>query len=77
MHHWNKIGQHQVNEFLDHDPEFQALLQQQDAAGTDFTRIMNGLPESDRQAMERYILLCEELEHIRTVTAYKCGRLFR
>lgn len=75
MQQWNKFGKHQVNEFLDHDPEFLELLAQQRTAEGEYLRIMDQLNEQDRQAMERYILLCEELEHKRTVTAYKCGLL--
>ena len=77
MQQWNKFGKHQVNEFLDHDPEFMALLAQQRDAEKEYLRIMEKLNEQDRQIMEYYILLCEELEYKRTVTAYKCGLLHR
>lgn len=77
MQQWNKIGKHQVNEFLDHDPEFTALLDEQRDAEAAYLRIMETLDEEDRQVMERYVLLCEELEYKRTVTAYKCGLLHR
>ena len=77
MQQWMKIGRYQVNEFLDRDEAFLALLAQRDAAEAAYLRIAEKLSEQDRQAVDRYITLCEEVESQRTVTAYRCGRLFR
>ena len=77
MQQWLKIGRHQVNEFLDRDPEYQELLSRQAETEQAFLRILKKLDAQDRQTVEQYISLCEELEYQRTVTAYKCGRLFR
>lgn len=77
MRQWTKIGCHQVNEFLSRDEDFQALLAQRDGAEATFLQIIGALPEQDRLAVERYLALCEEVEHRRTITAYQCGRSFR
>ena len=77
MQQWLKIGRHQVNEFLDKDPEFQALLTRQAETEKDYLRVIKKLSPQERQVIEQYLSLCEELEYQRTITAYKCGRLFR
>lgn len=77
MQQWLKIGRHQVDEFLDRDPEFQALLARQADTEKGYIQVMEQLSEQDREIVERYVLLCEELEYKRTVTAYRCGRLHR
>lgn len=39
----------------------------------DYIRIMYSLPDGDRDKLEQYISLCEEMEHRRTLLAYALG----
>ena len=64
MQQWLKIGRHQVNEFLDGDPEYQELLSRQAETEQAYLRILKKLDAQDRQTVEQYISLCEELEYI-------------
>lgn len=77
MQQWMKIGTHQVNELLARDEDYLSLLAQRDAAEAEYLAVMQKLSQQDRQAVDRYIMLCEEIEYKRTVTAYRCGRIFR
>ena len=77
MEKWLKIGQPQVQELLDRDPDFQRMLAQLEVLEEQYQQILKKLNPEDQEIVERYIGLCEELEYQRTHTAYKCGRMHR
>lgn len=45
------------------DPPYQELYQQNLALEEDYLRIMASLPEADRDLLERYISVCENMEY--------------
>ena len=45
------------------DQEYQCLLAQCRKAEKDYERILQSLSPDDREQLDRYITLCEELEH--------------
>lgn len=51
------------------DPWYQQLLRDCEEAEQDFLRIRASLPEADRELLDRYISLCEELGHRMTCLA--------
>lgn len=77
MEQWLKIGRYQVQEILEHDPEFKKLLTQLEQAEEQYRRVRDSLSPEDQQIIERYIELCEEVEYQKTHTAYRCGRMHR
>ena len=54
---------------LQNDGTFQKLLADCLKYEAEYQRICEGLPNEDRQLLEQYISLCEELEHRRLVIA--------
>lgn len=54
------------------DAFMQELLGQLRAAEAAYLRIRDSLPPEERDALERYIALCEEIEHRRGVLAAEC-----
>lgn len=74
MKEWLEQGIHQVNALLRRDPDFQGLSQRLDEAKKDYDAAVQGLTPEQRQTVEDYIALCEELEYQRTFTAYYCGK---
>lgn len=77
MEQWLRIGRYQVQEILDHDPEFKLLLTQLEQAEEDYRKVRNKLSAEDQEIVENYIALCEEVEYQKTHTAYRCGRMHR
>lgn len=77
MEQWLRIGRLQVQEILDHDPEFNQLLAQLEQAEIEYRRVMDTLPPEDQEIIENYIALCEDVEYQKTHTAYRCGRMHR
>lgn len=77
MEEWLRIGIHQVQEFLNHDPEYQKILLALCEAEERYTQIMQKLTCEERECVDDYIALCEELEYQRIHTAYRCGKLRR
>ena len=51
------------------DPPYQDLYQQNLALEEDFLRIMASLSEADRDLLERYISVCENMEYRKTCLA--------
>ena len=45
------------------DAEYQKLLCACAALEADYARILHSLPERDREILEQYIALCEEMDH--------------
>ena len=74
MREWLERGIHQVNDLLRNDQDFQGLSQRLDTAKRDYDAAVKELPSNQRQAIEDYIALCEELEYQKTFTAYYCGK---
>lgn len=77
MEQWLKIGASQVEELLKKDSEFQELLTELKEAEKRYTMVRAKLSPSDREIVEDYISLCEDVEYWKTHTAYKVGRMFR
>lgn len=51
------------------DPIYRQLLSQCRAPENDYIRISHQLSDADRDVLQRYISLCEELEYRRTCLA--------
>jgi hypothetical protein len=75
MEEWLKVGQPQMQEILDRDPEFQSLLSELERTEAEYYQVLQKLTQEDQQIVERYIGLCEELDYQKLHTAYKCGRM--
>lgn len=71
---WLQSGIHQVNALLNIDEDHQELLKRLDLARESYEAAVNGLTATQRQQIEDYIALCEELEYQKTYTAYYCGK---
>lgn len=56
------------------DDHYQALLRDYRAAETDYCRILQSLSAQDRELLERYISLGEELQYRMTVLACQIPR---
>ena len=61
--------EHRLAEKIRNDPVYQELLRQCEQAETEYLRIRSSLPEKDGILLERYIVLCEELDHRRLFLA--------
>lgn len=57
-----------------YDPWYQKLLAQCVRAEEDYQRIRSALTAPQREKLEAYIALCEELEHRRACLAYELGK---
>ena len=56
------------------DAEYQALLRQCTALESEYRRILDCLPQPDREILEHDIGLCEELEYRRTHLAMEINK---
>lgn len=56
------------------DTEYQRLLCECAALEADYARIMDSLPDCDREILERYIALCEEMDHRRICIALEINK---
>lgn len=56
------------------DQEYQCLLAQCRKAEKDYERILQSLSPDDQEQLDRYITLCEELEHRLTLLACEIPR---
>lgn len=74
MREWLETGIHQVNGLLSKDAEFQNLLERLIVAQADYQTVISKLSSEERQSVENYIALCEEMEYQQTLTAYYCGK---
>ena len=72
MERWLTEGFDRVNELIGQDPEFQQLLLQIQEAEKEYLEIVQILTASQREALENYIALCEELQYQKTIVAYQC-----
>jgi len=55
------------------DSFYRELLDRCSALSDDYHRICSSLSEDDREKLEMYISICEELEYRRTCLAYALG----
>lgn len=53
----------QLQAMIAHDNEYQTLLKQCLDAEPDYLRIRNSLPSEDQLILERYLSVCEEMDH--------------
>lgn len=74
MKEWLENGIHQVNALLREDQDFRGLSQRLEEAKKDYDKAVQLLTSEQRQHIENYIALCEELEYQKTFTAYYCGK---
>jgi len=56
------------------DEEYQSLLRRCIAAEEDYRDILESLSPARQEQLERYISLCEELEHRKTILACRIPR---
>ncbi len=52
-----------VTALAEQDPYYQKLLEQCRIAELQYLQVLQALPDADRQTIEGYITLCEELSH--------------
>ena len=55
------------------DTFYQVMLKECEELGKEYERIREILSENDKEILDRYIALCEELEHQRGRMAYAVG----
>jgi len=55
--------ENQLTQMAKNDPWYQELLKECEEAESDYLRIRNSLPQEDREKLDHYISLCEELGH--------------
>ena len=58
-----------LSEKINQDSIYQELLKSCLLLEPEYIRIRDALPETDRKLLERYISLCEELDHRRLTLA--------
>ena len=58
-----------LNSLTQEDEWYQQLLHQCEAAEVRYHQVVQKLSDEDREAVERYIALCEEMEYRRTCLA--------
>ncbi len=75
MKHWLEVGIYPVRDILLKDEEYARLMIQCEKARERYDIIVAKLTEQEREEIEDYIALCEELEYQWTHTAYRCGRM--
>ena len=75
MEEWLRIGIYQVNELLKLDPGHRKLQSDLLRTQEKYLRIIQKLDPQDRECVEHYVALCEDLEYQRTYTAYYCGKM--
>jgi len=61
----------QLKEVVRNDPLYLELLSACNALEEDFLRIRAGLSAEDRELLDKYISLCEEMDHRRTMLALR------
>ena len=74
MREWLECGIHLVNDLLRTDQDFRELFQRLEITPKEYDAVVEKLSLNQRQVIEDYISLCEELEYQKTFTAYYCGK---
>ena len=77
MEQWLKTGANQVQELLEHDPEYKQMMAELVQAEEEYLKIMAKLSPEDREIVEHYIALCEDVEYQKTHTAFRVGKMLR
>ena len=77
MEQWLKFGANQVQELLEHDPEYKQMMAELVQAEEAYLKIMAKLSPEDRETVEHYIALCEDVEYQKTHTAFRVGKMLR
>ena len=65
----NEQQEKQLNALAQEDEWYQQLLRECEKAEERYREILSGLSPSDKEAVENYIALCEEMEYRRTCLA--------
>lgn len=74
MKEWQETGMHQVNALLSIDADFQELMKHLTVVQEHYQTVVGKIPPEERESIEDYITLCEEVEYQKTRTAYYCGK---
>ena len=77
MKEWLETGMQQVRALLETDADFQDLTGQLTDAGRNYRSVIQKLPAKDREIIEYYLALCEEVEFQKILAAYHCGKEYR
>ena len=77
MEQWLNIGADQVEAILKNDKDYQQMLVELEQAEEKYLNVVAKLSAEEREIVEDYIALCEDVEYQKTHTAYKVGRMFR
>ena len=68
------IYEERLQQALARDAEYQALLKECRGLEEEYNQILDSLSLLDRELIERYIMLCEELDHRRAYLAVHLHR---
>ena len=71
------LTEEMLNDCVKSDSVYQELLQQCSLAEKQYCEIISSLSPKDREALERYISLCEELDFRKTTLALELQLLPR
>ena len=74
MNEWRAMGVHRVNALLAGDADYQKLKRQLNKAQESYRKATENLSAEQKEQIDEYIALCEEIEYQKTVTAYYCGK---
>lgn len=77
MDEWMSAGVYRMEALLGRDAEYRELLEQQAEAQRRYERVCEKLSPEDREILEDYIGICEDIEYFKAHIAYRCGKLAR
>jgi hypothetical protein len=70
-----EFGYQKVGELLQYDPDYQRLSQKMATIQDDYESLLSRLSPDDRELIRSYHIIAQDLETLRTVTAWYCGRM--
>lgn len=71
---WNDWALHQINIRAKYNQDYQQMRSRWQELDELFQTVCAGLPKQDREAIEDYIAMCENLEYMRSQIAYEFGK---
>ena len=75
MRQWLEFGSQKVGIFLQSDPDYQRLSQKMDDIQDLYESLLARLSPEDRELIRSYHIIAQDLETLRTVAAWYCGRM--
>jgi hypothetical protein len=75
MRQWLEFGSQKVGILLQSDPDYQRLSQKMAAIQDSYEALLARLSPDDRELIRSYHIIAKDLETLRTVTAWYCGRM--